>query len=813
MPSTATDRLQGLTTSVAVKAPCRVATTGNISLSGLQTIDGVALSLWDRVLVKDQVSLRDNGIYLANSGAWSRALDFDGTRDAVGGTFLKVNSGSLNADSYWSVEGDGPINIGTDDVVISPSSGNITLQAALASSTGSSLVGFQQAGTGAVTRTVQGKLRDAFDIADFVVGGDPAGSASSWPDITTALQTVFTAAAALKRAVICSQPVCGKVTNTISVTPATITSPQNSKLALPIDLHNLFINYTGTRDKIVVDIGTAPGVTIYDGGVIHLPYVFASGALQWPGTLAGNDTGIRLRNIWRTTIHGGYVYGFTKGVEVMGCPYDIFINSYIYDNKYGRVWNTEGSNLDASFTNENKVYGGIVSCTSASSGKGSRFGEVFTWDKVASYRGHNNNRFHDINYELGSGNPADSGIPIWLDKVGALNKWYKIRVEGSVGPIALIDGGIDTGSTLGARNVIDLGYMSSAGTSGRISQVGGACGNYMTGVGCHQPQWHSGDIGRSIRASGTAKSSIVHPDLFYLIAATPVRADAARVDPISNGSSVKAHRSAALLTGGGYSRIGVAVDAEHTKDFIFEFNTLDGFFGRPYFMAYNAAGTLLTGLATSITYGDEPYVKAVSPEGSGNSLNPASNGYTTSADNTAFRRCYVTVREEVAELWCCVVAGSNDAALRSMDITALTTANNQNEAYPNINGVEAIRAFCPLDGDGSLDLVSADPGNAGIHGFYRQGQFVGHSAAVAAAPVGWYCTTAGWLAPAWTVSTTWYVRGQLVTNDTGKIYELVTAGAGAASGGPTGTGTSITDGAAVWKYIGVKAVFTAGANL
>ena len=105
MPATYTDRLQGLSTSVAVKPPCRVATTVNIALSGLQTIDGVALSAGDRVLVKNQTDPVENGIYDASASDWHRALDFDGSRDVVVGTQVSVVEGSLQTDSYWRVTG------------------------------------------------------------------------------------------------------------------------------------------------------------------------------------------------------------------------------------------------------------------------------------------------------------------------------------------------------------------------------------------------------------------------------------------------------------------------------------------------------------------------------------------------------------------------------------------------------------------------------------------------------------------------------------------------------------------------------------
>ena len=54
MGAVITDRIDGLSSGTAVKSPCRAATTANIALSGLQTIDGIALAECDRVFVKDQ---------------------------------------------------------------------------------------------------------------------------------------------------------------------------------------------------------------------------------------------------------------------------------------------------------------------------------------------------------------------------------------------------------------------------------------------------------------------------------------------------------------------------------------------------------------------------------------------------------------------------------------------------------------------------------------------------------------------------------------------------------------------------------------
>lgn len=112
MPSTATNRLQGLTTSVAVKPPCITVATSNITLSGLQTISGVTVVEDDRVLVKGQSTASENGIYNASTGSWTRAKDFDGYLDAVSGTRVLVVSAGSNGVEYELTTTD-PIVIGT----------------------------------------------------------------------------------------------------------------------------------------------------------------------------------------------------------------------------------------------------------------------------------------------------------------------------------------------------------------------------------------------------------------------------------------------------------------------------------------------------------------------------------------------------------------------------------------------------------------------------------------------------------------------------------------------------------------------------
>jgi hypothetical protein len=101
-----------------VKASVRAATTAPINLaSDLEngdTLDtNVTLATGDRVLVKDQSTASENGIYVVQaSGAAVRATDFDSNAEVTPGAFTFVEEGTLNADSGWVLTTNGTINVG-----------------------------------------------------------------------------------------------------------------------------------------------------------------------------------------------------------------------------------------------------------------------------------------------------------------------------------------------------------------------------------------------------------------------------------------------------------------------------------------------------------------------------------------------------------------------------------------------------------------------------------------------------------------------------------------------------------------------------
>lgn len=127
--STSLDRVTGLTGNLGIKIPVRVATTANITLSGLQTIDGILISdnvnttgIPDRVLVKSQSDQTLNGIYNVSNSAWTRCGDFDGNRDIVKGTLIFCQEGTLNANGLFKVTSPSSATIGTDNITFDDAS-------------------------------------------------------------------------------------------------------------------------------------------------------------------------------------------------------------------------------------------------------------------------------------------------------------------------------------------------------------------------------------------------------------------------------------------------------------------------------------------------------------------------------------------------------------------------------------------------------------------------------------------------------------------------------------------------------------------
>ncbi len=98
-----------------------VATTSPITLSGTsQTIDSIpvatVISYGNRILVKDQVDAKTNGIYSASTGTWGRTSDFDESSETVHGAYTFVLSGTSNNNTQWVLSTPNPITLGVTNL-------------------------------------------------------------------------------------------------------------------------------------------------------------------------------------------------------------------------------------------------------------------------------------------------------------------------------------------------------------------------------------------------------------------------------------------------------------------------------------------------------------------------------------------------------------------------------------------------------------------------------------------------------------------------------------------------------------------------
>ena len=130
-PSSAQDAatkayVDAVKTGLDVKDSVRVATTANITiataLNNGDTLDGVTLATDDRVLVKNQDTGSQNGIYVVAVSP-ARSTDFDADSEVTAGAFTFVEEGTTNADSGWVLTTDDDITVGTTAIAFAQFSG------------------------------------------------------------------------------------------------------------------------------------------------------------------------------------------------------------------------------------------------------------------------------------------------------------------------------------------------------------------------------------------------------------------------------------------------------------------------------------------------------------------------------------------------------------------------------------------------------------------------------------------------------------------------------------------------------------------
>jgi hypothetical protein len=294
------------------KAAVLVATTGAITLSGLTTIDGIALANGDRVLVKNQASAINNGIYVASASTWTRATDFDdvpGT-EVVSGNIVPVVSGNTNHNTLWVLVTPNPIQVGTDPL-------NFTLFASPMS-------------------YVAGVGIDISGNTISVDGASLAGSSILWSG------------------------------NTFNVDPTSGTL--STALSKKLDV-TTFTGYTASTSGQInnkLNISTFTGYTATTAPILSGALTGATNGLHFTGRnvgLGGNLTGdttidgvslhdLTIANIKTFQVATDGVTGTTFGLDKAGFLFEFSGGSLTFDDKGGLKY---GGNYSSAFTSQSLV--------------------------------------------------------------------------------------------------------------------------------------------------------------------------------------------------------------------------------------------------------------------------------------------------------------------------------------------------------------------------------------------------------------------------------------------------------------------------
>jgi hypothetical protein len=416
MPSTSTDRIRGLSTSVAIKAPVKAVATENITLSGAQTINGVAVTDGDRVLVTAQTDATTNGIYdVVSTGAWRRSADFDGSRDIVPGTLVV-----------------GPPNGGT---------GN-WLDDATAETVGEAL--WPATDAELTAGLTDDDLLNQYPVGDVRRYG-AVGDGST--DDLTAIQAAFDSAITGEEV---SFPATSDgyyaVSDTVSV-PAGISVNMEQPVL-----------YTGSSNVAIIEIGDPLELSQF--------CTYRLGAERDTRTW-GNDgaVGIKLINLQHcrgeifeaseNTI-GVLATGDATGVApaaARGFAYNDISFGEIRNNKYALVLESKGgSGANVGYINENTWRNGNFVNDSNVLTTTSRYGVVIR-SADAAYANNNNNVFLKPCFQVGEPTGGAEGVAFTVED-GLLNTVVRGRFEANTMAARF--------SGASARNYVDAAYLDES---------------------------------------------------------------------------------------------------------------------------------------------------------------------------------------------------------------------------------------------------------------------------------------------------------------------------------------------------------------
>lgn len=406
---------------LSVKAPVLVATTANITLSGLISVDGVTVAAGDRVLVKNQTAPAENGIYVAASGAWSRATDM-ATWAQVPGAFCFVQEGVSQADNGYVCTSDPSGTINVTPITWVQFNGLATYTAG----TGLQLIGNQ------------------FSIANTGVTAGSYGSASQVATFSVNAQGQLTLAASVSIAIAASQITSGTIANSLISGSYTGITEVGTLTGLTVS-STINGSITGNAATATTANSATTSTNLSGGSTGAIPYQSAAGAT----TFLASGTGVLV---------GGSAPSYTTTPSILGT------------NITGTATGLSIGGNAATATTATNLAGGSVNAISYQNAAGS---SVFLSAGTAGYLLQTNNTSSPPAWVAPSGLTVGYATNISGGVAGAVPYQSAVgttgfTVAGALGQV-LLSGG--TGSpTWANQDTLSVGYSNNlnGGAAGSI---------------------------------------------------------------------------------------------------------------------------------------------------------------------------------------------------------------------------------------------------------------------------------------------------------------------------------------------------------
>ena len=275
------------------KQSVAAASTANVSISSAPaTLDGYTLTAGDRVLIKNQSTATENGLYVFNSAGTPLVRSEDANTGAeLVGAAVFVDNGTVNADTGWVVSTNAPITIGTTNINWAQFSGSGTY----AAGTGLSLTGNIFALQTPVAVGNGGTGLGALGTANQVLGVNAAGTAAEYKTVTagTGVSVVHAAGSITINNTGVTSVGATSSSAALTVTGGPITTTGSFTFNLDADLTafaalatNGIVARTGAGTFATRTITAGTGISVSNGdGVAGNPTITNSGVTSFTQTV------------------------------------------------------------------------------------------------------------------------------------------------------------------------------------------------------------------------------------------------------------------------------------------------------------------------------------------------------------------------------------------------------------------------------------------------------------------------------------------------------------------------------------------------